>query len=483
MRKYVLIQILLFVFISVWANEIDNFFPAAELKTGILCSDEVFIRRTYLTLTGRLPQVEQVKAFLASKYELKRSELINQILDSEEYIRYMQMRWGDILRIKSELPSNLWPNGVQAYNRWLYEKLASNTPYNNIVKELLLSKGSNFKSPAVNFYRAFLKKTPENIYENIDLLFLGNRTQSDDGAKCFSQIQYKKTKEWKEEIVFVDIHKNFYSTSVTMPDKKVIQLNKGEDWRVGYVDWLTNKSNKRFSAVMANRLWYWIFGQGIVNEPDDWGAHNPPSNPKLMDYLANQFVVLNYDMKAFSSLILNSKTYQSLSTPTSNFVPQRLQAEIIVDALADITGISDAYRSRVPEPFSFFPMGTRSVDLGDATVSSSTLELFGRVSRDVSLESQRSNKLTSKQLLYLMNSSELEERLRKSVKLNLICQNQKNIAGVCDEITLLILSRYASNEEKLLFKEFSVNNKVNLRDLATTIAWTQINSTEFLYNH
>jgi hypothetical protein len=346
-----------------------------------------------------------------------------------------------------------------------------------------LSKGSNFRSPAVNFYRAYLKRTPENIYANIDLLFQGNRKQSDEGSKCFSQIQYKKTKEWKEEIVFVDIHKNFYSTSVTMSDKKVIQLKKGEDWRVGYVDWLTNKSNKRFSAVMANRLWYWILGQGIVNEPDDWGVHNPPSNPILMDYLSTQFSDMNFDMKAFFRLILNSKAYQSANTSNPYFVVQRLQAEVLVDALADITGISDAYRSRVPEPFSFFPNGTRSVDLGDATVSSSTLELFGRASRDVSIESQRSNKLTSKQLLYLMNSSELEERLRKSENLNLICQNQKNIAGVCDEITLLILSRYASNEEKLLFKEFSVNNKVNLRDLATTIAWTQINSTEFLYNH
>jgi len=483
MRKYVLTQILFFVFLSVVASDIDNFFQPSENKLYIKCSDEVFIRRTYITLTGRLPKVDQVKAFLGSKNELKRSELIDNILNSEEFVLYMQMRWGDILRIKSEFPSNLWPNGVQAYNRWLYEKLASNLPYDQIVRELLLSKGSNFRSPAVNFYRAYLKRTPENIYANIDLLFQGNRKQSDEGSKCFSQIQYKKTKEWKEEIVFVDIHKNFYSTSVTMSNKKFIQLKKGEDWRVGYVDWLTNKSNKRFSAVMANRLWYWIFGQGIVNEPDDWGIHNPPSNPKLMDYLSTQFSDLNFDMKAFFRLILNSKAYQSVNTSNPYFVVQRLQAEVLVDALADITGISDAYRSRVPEPFSFFPNGTRSVDLGDATVSSSTLELFGRASRDVSIESQRSNKLTSKQLLYLMNSSELEERLRKSENLNLICQNQKNIAGVCDEITLLILSRYASNEEKLLFKEFSVNNKVNLRDLATTIAWTQINSTEFLYNH
>lgn len=478
-------QLLLFslFLMPLQANEIDQYVFAQNQMRQSVCSDEVFIRRTYLTLTGRLPQTQQVTQFLASKDPQKRTVLIDEMLDSEEYVRYMVMRWGDIFRIKSEFPSNLWPNGVQAYNRWLYEKMEANTPYNQFVSELLVSTGSNFRMPAVNFYRAFLKRTPDNIYNNICLLFLGTRTNKDYGRFCFSQIKYKSTKEWKEEIVYVDYRMKPTVYRINMPDNKEIDLTPGQDWRSVYVAWLNSKQNKRFAGVMANRLWFWMLGKGIVNEPDDWGEHNLPSNPALMEFLTDRFIESGYDMKALIRLVLNSNAYQSALAPDGIYVPQRLPAEVIVDALADLTGISDPYRSRVPEPFTFYPEGTRSVDLGDATVSSTALELFGRVSRDVSLESQRSNKLTSKQLLYLMNSSELEDRIRKSKKLNEICSQQKDVAGICREITLMTLSRYPTPEEIALFKTYFEKNNVPLRNLAFDILWTQINSTEFLFNH
>jgi len=134
-----------------------------------------------LTLTGRLPEAEKVKQFINSGNRQKRATVIDELPNSDEYVKYQLMRWGDILRIKSEFPSNLWPNGVQAYNRWVYERISSNMPYDQFVRELLLSKGSNFRVPAVNFYRAFLTRTPEIIYQNIGLLFLGNRLSPDDG--------------------------------------------------------------------------------------------------------------------------------------------------------------------------------------------------------------------------------------------------------------------------------------------------------------
>lgn len=465
------------------SNEIDSYILTPNQTGKTVCSDEVFIRRTYLTLTGRLPQAQRVVSFLTSKNSDKRTILIDEILNSEEYVRYFVMRWGDILRIKSEFPSNLWPNGVQAYNRWLYEKISANTPYDVFVRELLLSKGSNFRMPAVNFYRAFLKRTPENWYQNIGLLFLGKRENPDNGQICFSQIRFKNTKEWKEEIVYVDYTLSPPAEKIKLSDNEELLLRTGEDWRSAYVNWLTSKQNKRFAGVMANRLWYWVLGEGIVQEPDDWGKHNPPANAALLNFLTDRFIESGLDMKALLRLILQSNAYQSATAPDGLFISQRLQAEVFVDALADLTGISDSYRSRVPEPFTFYPEGTRSVDLGDATVSSSALELFGRVSRDISLESQRSNNLTPKQLLYLMNSSELEERIRKSSILNTICMQQKEMEGICREITLRTLSRYPDPKEIALFKSYAEKNNVSLRDLASDILWTQINSTEFFYNH
>lgn len=481
MKKEVILLILIVFFSALNANEIDRLAFKGAGREPSVCSDDVFLRRTFIVLTGRLPDAEITRQFLTSKDQTKRSLLIDKLLDSNEFVSYQVLRWGDILRIKSEFPSNLWPNAVQAYNRWIREQIIANTPYNIFVRELLLSQGSNFKAPAVNFYRAFLQKTPENIYENINLLFLGNRSVLDEGHRCFAQVKYKSTKEWKEEIVYIDFLMSPRKANVLMYDKKALELKEGADWRVAYVEWLTSVQNQRFAAVMANRMWYWIMGKGIVHDPDDWGKHNPPANKELLDYLTKQFIQSGYDMKVFYKMVLSTVVYQSDAAPVGYFVSQRVPAEAFVDALADLTGISDTYRSRVPEPFTIYPAGTRSVDLGDATVSSTALELFGKASRDVSLESQRNSKLTARQLLYLMNSSELEERIRKSDVLNKICSDNKDVKGVCTAITLMTLSRYPSAEEIALFQQYAKTDKLTTRNLAADILWTQINSTEFIF--
>ncbi len=483
MKKIICMLLIVLSINTLSANEIDNIVRNTLHQHFLPCGDEVFLRRTFLVLTGRLPKSDKAVQFLQSVHPEKRALLIDSLLDSDEYVRYVVMRWGDILRIKSEFPSNLWPNGVQAYNRWLYEQISANVPYDTFVRNLLLSQGSNFRSPAVNFYRAFIKKIPENIYQNIQLLFLGERTTPFEGAACFDQISYKTTKEWKEEIIYLDYAQKPRKKTVKLSNNKSIQLQPGEDWRKQYTEWLTDKQNRRFAAVMANRLWYWVFGKGIVDEPDDWGAHNPPSNKALLDYLTDQFIASGYDTKALLKLILNSGVYQSSHAPAGFYIAQRLPAEVLIDALADLTGIADEYRSRVPEPFTFYPKDTRAIDLGDATVSSSALELFGRVSRDVSLESQRNNTLSARQLLYLMNARELEERIRKSNALSELCKQEKDIPGVCRAITLMTLSRFPTDEEMLLYRQYAQKNKVSVRQLASDILWMQINSIEFLYNH
>ena len=181
--------------------------------------------------------------------------------------------------------------------------------------------------------------------------------------------------------------------------------------------------------------------------------------------------------------ILLSEKFNSPMVPDGDYEPQRLPAEVIVDAIASTTGIWNTYSSRVPEPFTFYPPKTRSVHLGDATVSSTELELFGKVSRDVSLESQRNNSITSRQLLYLMNSAELEKRIRQSPNLKQICKNNPNVQKLADAITLRVLSRKATPQEKALYKNYQEQNGLSLQELAFDIMWTQINSNEFLYNH
>lgn len=149
----------------------------------------------------------------------------------------------------------------------------------------------------------------------------------------------------------------------------------------------------------------------------------------------------------------------------------------------DLFHIKDVNSSRVPEPFTFYPQRTRSTHLGDATVSSSELELFGKVSRDVSLESQRNNSITARQLLYLMNSSVLERRIRRSPILQQIYLDGGNVTNVADAITLLVLSRHATPAEIEIYKKHMEESKQPLIEVAFDIMWMQLNSNEFLYNH
>lgn len=447
------------------------------------CSDEVFLRRAYLAVTGSLPTAQTCERFLDDDNFNKRERLVSRLVNSELSFKYMQMHWGDILRIKSEFPSNLWPNGVQAYNRWIYEQLMNNVPYDKMVRELLLSEGSNFRSPAVNFYRGFQQRTPENFYKNINLLFLGNRDCRDNGHLCFSQVRFKSTKEWKEEIIYLDYHKKVYYTQIELEDGTTLTPQQDSDWREVYVNWLTSSRNRRFAEVMVNRMWYWIFGRGIVHEPDDWREDNRPSDPQLLAELTDYFISSKFDMRKLLKKILLTDEFESEAAPAGYYTPQRLPAEVIVDALATVTGIWDTYSSRVPEPFTFYPPRTRATHLGDATVSSTELELFGKVSRDVSLEAQRNNEISSRQLLYLMNSSVLEQRIRKSGVLKKICEQNPTLEQLTDAITLRVLSRRATDSEKRLYKEYMEQNGLSLRDLALDMFWVQINSNEFLYNH
>ncbi len=460
------------------ASSMDNCVSKGNRTTEV-CDDAIFLRRTYLLLTGELPPIEVVTKFLDNSSPKRRSELIEELLESNGYSRYMQMRWGDILRIKSEFPSNLWPNGVQAYNQWLYRHLLNNTPYDVMVRDLLISTGSNFKSPAVNFYRAFLERTPKTIYENINLLFLGQRSCSDNGYECFSQLRYKSTKEWKEEIIYLDVNGNTQLPKVTLADGTKLKFPEKGDWRIAYVDWLT--SQRQFASVMVNRLWFWIFGRGLVDEPDDWRADNPAKESKLLNHLTDYFIKSGYDTKKLMSYILNSQTYQGVAKQGSLFEPRRLPAEVIVDAIADVTDFSETYQSRVPEPFTFYPPKTRSRDLGDATVSSSALELFGKVSRDVSLESQRNNSITSRQLLYLMNSSELEGRIKRSPLVKSLMPESVSDEEMIQRAMIAVLSRPATEAEVKIFTENFAKRKLKRGAAVADVIWVLMNSNEFLY--
>jgi len=468
-----------------------------------ICADEVFIRRVFLDLTGRIPTQQQTITFLNNKTPSKRDNIIDSLLNSEGFAEYQTLKWGDLLRSKSEFPSNLWPNAVQAYNKWIKSSIQNNMPYDEFVRTLLLSSGSNFRTPPVNFYRAYQIREPSIIGETSALLFTGIRfecarchahpkagitqQQASDMGAFFQQLKYKRTAEWKEEIVYTDLDKKDKRV-IHMFDGQEVKLSDTQDYRYAFANWLCHEDNPYFANAICNRIWYWLNGRGIVNEVDDIRETNPPSNPELLEYLASELLHNNYDLKHIFKLILTSDTYQRSSVTNeynkndltffSHRTLRRLEAEQLIDAICDITGQAEHYMSKVPEPFTFLP-DFRAVQLEDGTITTPFLEMFGRPSRDNSYENNRDNTLNMKQTLHLLNSNHLMDKIKKSEKLNQLLHQDKNHELVIQDLYLTVLNRYPSGKEIEIATSYMVNNPAQLNDLV----WALLNTAEFIFNH
>jgi hypothetical protein len=243
---------------------------------------------------------------------------------------------------------------------------------------------------------------------------------------------------------------------------------------------------------MANRVWFWLLGRGVVQEPDDLRSDNPPSNPELLALLERKFVAAHYDVKQLFRLILDSQTYQRSSIARSDrpeaeinfahYALRRLDAEIVIDGLNQITGTTEKYSSAIPEPFTFVPERTRAIALPDGSITSSFLEAFGRPSRDTGVETERNNNVTANQRLLLLNSSQVRRKLEQGPKLQAIVRGRQRPGETIDTLYLTILSRYPTDEERAVI---ATHFTPEARDYnaAVDVAWALINSAEFLYRH
>ncbi len=470
-----------------------------SIQPAILSSDAVFVRRAYLDVIGTLPTAVEASDFVGNADPGKRSVLIDRLLERDEFADYWANKWSDVLRIKAEFPINLWPEAAQAYHHWIRMSLASDTAYDVMVRQMLTSNGSNFRVPPVNFYRAMQNRDPRGIAQTVALTFMGVRAEKwpaarlQDMAVFFSQIAYKHTREWKEEIVFFDSAKPLPSESATLPDGSHVRLRPDQDPRAVFTDWLIDPKNPWFARNIVNRIWSWLLGRGIIQEPDDIRPDNPPSNPELLDYLERELVASHYDLKHIYRLILNSGVYQQSCIPRSSspeaeanfaFYPvRRLDAETLIDAICQITGTTEEYASAVPEPFTVMPEGSRAISLPDGSVSSAFLELFGRPPRDTGLESERNNRPSAEQRIHLLNSTHIERKIEQSQKLMDIARNSQQPRDVVNGLYLAIMSRYPTDEELKAVGQYSNSGGVKRREAFVDLAWALINSSEFLCRH
>jgi hypothetical protein len=284
-----------------------------------------------------------------------------------------------------------------------------------------------------------------------------------------------------------------------------VQLSPDKDPREVFADWLITPKNPWFTRCIANRAWYWLLGRGIIHEPDDIRDDNRPSNPELLAYLEQELIAGKYDLKRLYRLILNSSTYQLSSLPRfkdpkaeANFaayLPRRLDAEVLIDAINAITGTSDLYTSPIPEPFTYIPRDMPAIAIADGSITSPFLTLFGRSARATGMENERINKPVSAQWLHMLNSSHIQQKLDQGPKLKSVFESGRKPNEIVEELYLTVLSRFPTADEVRLVEEYAAPvaaakfSKPGKAAAAkrpmdwVDITWALINSPEFLYRH
>jgi hypothetical protein len=260
-----------------------------------------------------------------------------------------------------------------------------------------------------------------------------------------------------------------------------------------FAEWLIRPENPWFTKAIANRTWAWAMGRGIIHEPDDLREDNPPSNPELLACLEKELTSSGYNLKQLKRLIFTSTAYQFSSVPKTkrpeaganfaHYQMRRVEAEVLIDALNELTGSSDLYTSAVPEPFTYIPDRMSAVALADGSITSSFLTLFGRSARATGMENERVNELASGQWLHMLNSATLQSKLQSGAKLTALLSTGGKANDIAENLYLTILSRFPTEADVKAAETYAQSGVTKGRDVWIDLAWALINSPEFLLRH
>jgi hypothetical protein len=493
-------------------NDIDRHVFAKlkmmNIQPSELCSDHEFVRRAYLDLCAVLPTPLETRKFLADADKNKRVKLIETLLERPEFLDFWTMKWMDVLRGSQRI---LQPKGAQAYQKWFREHLQKNTPFDQVVRELLTATGSTFEVGPANFYRAV--RNPEEIAETTAQLFFGIRMQcskchnhpferwtQDDYyslAAFFSKVSHKGAgkepfKNKGSETIYLDPKgevKHLRTGRPAFPrflgGADLVFVPKEKDRRATLADWATSKSNPFFARSVVNRTWYHLLGRGIVDPVDDFRDSNPPANAALLDALARDFVEHDFDVKHLIRTIMASRTYQLSAlgndfnkTDTKYFshtITRLLSAEQLLDALSQVT--------EVPEKFPGFVEGTRAVNLAGADIEHPFLKSFGKPSRDTVCECEREGETNLGQALQFISGSTINGKLTSTKnRLSRLLTKKLGSQEMAEELYLATLSRLPSATEVRAAVQH-VENADSRRAGWEDVQWTLLNTKEFMFRH
>jgi WD40 repeat protein len=493
-------------------NFIDQLAYAHFQKLGLfpsdLCTDAEFLRRSSLDAIGALPNVEEARAFIADTNAKKRSAWIDRLLAHPSYGDYWANKWADLLRPN---PDRVGIKSVYVLDQWLRESFRANKPYDQFARELLTAEGSNHRYGPAVVYRD--RREPPELTTIFSQLFLGTRMEC---AKC----HHHPTEKWAQDDFFQFAAffgplkqkgaglsppisagtETFYFggsgavkhpvteqvMSPRPPDGPPLAVATNSDPRRALADWLINPSNPFFAKAAVNRVWANFFGRGLVEPVDDFRSSNPASNEPLLNALAEDFAKNGYDLKHLMRTIMSSRLYQLSSVPNefnlkdtkhfSRSYRRRLPAEVLLDAVVDVTG--------VPEEFEGCPPGTRALQTWTYKIDSHFMDAFGRPNPSTDCPCERDLRTSVVQSLHMMNSRALQTKLAHAEgRVKKLAQSNLTPHEIITELYFAAFSRRPTVDE--LNKAASVYEALDAtRESATEdVLWALLNSPEFVFNH
>ena len=478
------------------------------------CDDATFLRRVYLDLTGLLPPVHKVKAFLSDSTTDKRGKVIDELLATEEFARYCALRFADLMRVNTKT----LPDGrAELLADFLIDGYRKNTPFNLVATEILTATGDSSKVPGANYFLA--APDPNELTETTAQLFMGSRITC---AKCHNHPFENWTQEdyYRISAVFARVAKSGKVISIKSSGE-VIHPTTGKtlipfgtpsadpntDRRVAFANWLTKPGNPFFARVEVNRIWAHLFGRGIVSPVDDFRSSNPPAIPELLDALAAEFLQSGFDRKHIIRLICNSRTYQR-STATNQFNEaddelfshypiRRLTAEQTQDAIGYATG---SLRNAAEIPASLLALENELASSPkDKTKQSAVqrlrerrdyatqrltpqqspfLKAFGQTKRETPCACERIDDPTVDQALQLLNGP---------LVASLVNSGSSHFAKLTDDevverLWLAALTRLPTAAERTKALEH-LKKRSDRPEAVRDLVWAVINTREFLLQH
>lgn len=494
------------------ANPIDTHVLAklAQLRVrpSPLADDATFLRRASLQIAGRLPTADEVEVFLADTSVQKRTELVDRLLASGGYADLFAQKWSDVLRNKRRGQKDRIP-GTIGFHRWIRNAIATNMPYDQFVEAILTATGTPETCPPTQWYHEV--RYLDRYVDDTAQVFLGVRIGC---ARChhhpsenFSQEDYYGLAAFfarvgrrggagveerrANETIFVKPSgevKHPLTDEVVPPHglgAEPVKVDLYGDPRQALVDWMRRDDNPYFAKAFVNRMWAHFFGRGLVEPLDDLRQTNPATNDPLLEMLAEEFLSSGFDMRHIVRLIATSTTYQLSSEPNEDnldemqsyarFYPQRLTAEVLLDAIDTATG--------VPTGFGGLPAGTTAVQLPDEDYTNGFLTLFGRPPRESACECERVAAPSLSQSLFLMNDKFFLDKVnaKKSLAEQLTAETGEPTAQI-DKLFLATLSRPPRTDERERALAYLAEEKQPL-EAYRNLLWVLLNTKEFMYVH